>query len=119
MSLQIALDVANNDLILLEGGGIARVQDGRYTIQLVRNKLNTLLGEWLLDPRKGWLNLNDFKRNPDLFSIEIKAREVILSVQGVDNIDTMDLTLSKRVLTLTFTATTIYGGINLTIPWSL
>lgn len=119
MSLQIALDEATNDIIKLEGGGIVRVRDGRYTVQLVKNKLLTLLGEWRLDPTKGWINLDDFKRNPDLFDLEIRAKKVILSVHGMQRVDDMTLELSKRVLTLTFTATSIYGGINLTIPWSL
>lgn len=118
MSLQIALDDATNDIIKLDGGGIARVRDGRYTVQLVKNKLLTLLGEWALDPRIGWLNFDDFERNPDLFDIELRARQVILSVQGVQKIDSMQLVLSKRTLTVTFTATTIYGGISLSVPWS-
>lgn len=118
MSIQMALDEENNDLIMLEGGGIARVDTGRYVVQLVRCKLQTLLGEWVLDPRKGWVSLDDFKHNPDLFDLEMRAREIILGIDGVSSIDSMDLTLSKRLLTLTFVATTQYGGIDLTIPWS-
>ena len=98
MTVQMALSQAENDLILKDGGGIERVTDGRYTVQLVKNRLNTFLGEWLLNPTIGWLNFDDFERNPDLFDIEMRA---------------------KRVLTITFEATTIYGGIELTIPWSL
>lgn len=119
MSIQIALDEATNDIIKGENGGIVRVSDGRYTVQLVKSKLLTLLGEWLLDPRKGWLNFDDYKKNPDLFNIEIRARRVILSVQGVQIIDSMKLVLKKRALTLTFTATTIYGKIDLSVPWSI
>lgn len=118
MSLQIALDEATNDIIKLDGGGIARVRDGRYTVQLVKNKLLTLLGEWKLDPSKGWINFDDYKRNPDLFDLEVRARTVILGVHGVQKIDNMTLELSQRVLTLSFTATTVYGGISLTVPWS-
>lgn len=119
MSTQIALDAATNDIIKLEGGGIARVVDGRYTVQLVRSKLLTVLSEWRLDTRKGWVNLSYFKRSPDLFDIEMRARNIILSVKGVQKIDTLSISITKRVLTLSFTATTIYGGINLTIPWSI
>lgn len=118
MSVQIALDATTNDIIKLDGGGIARVNEGRYTIQLVKNKLLTLLGEWPLDPSKGWLNLEDYKRNPDLFDIEMRARQIILGVKGVLEIVTLSLALSQRILTLTFEANTIYGTINLTIPWS-
>lgn len=119
MSVHLALSSSTNDLILLEGGGVARVKDGRYTVQLVKNKLLTLLGEWRLDPRKGWINFDDFKRNPDLFDLEVRAKQVILSVQGVQKIDDMKLVLTNRKLTVTFTATTIYGGIELTVPWSM
>jgi len=119
MTQQIALDSATNDIIKLDGGGIARVVDGRYTVQLVKSKLLTLLGEWRLDTSKGWINYDDFKRNPDLFDIEFRARAVILSCKGVQKIDSFSLELSKRTLTVTFLATTIYGGIDLTIPWSM
>lgn len=119
MSIQIALDEATNDIIKLDNGNIARVKEGRYTVQLVKNKLQTILGEWLLDASKGWLNFNDFRRNPDLFDIEIRAKEVILSCKGVQSVDSINLKISNRVLNLTFVASTIYGVIELTIPWSL
>lgn len=119
MSTQMALGYETNDLIKVVGGGIARVDKGRFVVQLVKNKLLTTLGEWLLDPRKGWINLDDFRRNPDLFDIEIRVRNIILSVNGVQRIDTLNLDLSNRKLNLTFTATTIYGGIELDIPWSI
>ncbi len=119
MSQQIALDSATNDIIKLDGGGIARVADGRYTVQLVKNKLLTFLGEWKLNASKGWINYDDFKRSPDLFDIEFRARAIILSCKGVQKIDSLELVLSNRILQVTFQATTIYGGIELTIPWSI
>lgn len=119
MSVQIALGEATNDIIKADGGGIVRVDKGRYAVQLVKNKLLTLLGEWRLDPSKGWISFDDFTRNPDLFDLEVRAKQVILSVTGVQKIDTMELVLKKRALNLSFTATTIYGGIDLTVPWSM
>lgn len=119
MSIQIAVDSETNDIIKVEGGGIARVSDGRYTVQLLKAKLLTQLGEWKLDPRKGWINFDDYKRNPDLFNIEMRVRVLILNTKGVQKIDTMTLELGRnRVLILSFTATTIYGEISLTVPWS-
>lgn len=115
----MALDPATNDLILVEGGGIVRVSEGRYTVQIVKNKLLTLLGEYALDPTLGWINFDDFVKNPDLFDLEVRAKQVILSCKGVKSVDTMQLTLSQRKLTVQFTATTVYGGIDLAIPWSL
>ena len=119
MSVQLALDKSTNDLIKLQGGGLARVDSGRYVIQLVQNKLKTVLGEWLPDPSAGWVNIDDFVKNADLFSIELRARQVILETAGVQTIDTITLELSQRVLTLSFSATTIHGGIDVTVPWSL
>ena len=119
MTQQIALDTATHDIIKIDGGGIARTIDGRYTTQLVKNKMLTLLGEWNLDIRKGWINYDDFKRNPDLFDIEFRAREVILSCKGVQKINSLQLELHKRTLTVTFEATTVYGTIATTIPWSI
>lgn len=119
MTKQIALDDTTNDIIKLEGGGIARVRDGRYTVQAVNSKLLTMLGEYPLNRSIGWINYDDYKRNPDLFDIEMRARAVILSTKGVQTIDSMSLVLSNRVLNLSFTATTIYGGIKLAVPWSM
>ncbi len=117
MTIQIALDAATNDIIKTDKG-IARVDAGRYTTQLVKNRLLTYLGEWRLDPTRGWLSITDFEKNPDMFDIEVRATKVILETPGVNSVDYIDLSLSQRVLTLTFRATTVYGEIDLTIPWS-
>ena len=54
----------------------------------------------------------------DLFDIEMRARVIILGVDGVQEITSMELALVSRVLTLTFVAKTTYGEISLTVPWS-
>lgn len=119
MTRQLALDEKTNDLIRVEGKGFARVSDGRYVVQLAKNKLLTSLGEWKLDKSIGWLQREDYERNPDLFDIEMRAVKVLLSVPGLQSVDDIKLKLESRVLIITFNATTIYGGIDLTIPWSL
>lgn len=115
--MQLALDKDTNDLIKKAGGGVERVTDGRYTVQAVRSKLQTRLGEWILDSTVGWLNFSDYKKGYDLFDIETRARKIILQTKGVEVIDSMDLTVTNRKLLLTFSATTVYGVIDLTIPW--
>ena len=118
MSQQLALDLTNNDLILNPDGGVERVDEGRFVVQNVRSKLRTQLGEFLLNPYIGWINLEDFVKQYDLFDIEDRAREIILGTEGVSHIETIDLVVNQRVLTLTFQASTIYGMIDLTVPWS-
>lgn len=115
--MQLALNQKTNDLILKSGGGVERVVDGRYVVQSVRCKLQTLLGEWLPDPTKGWLNFEDFTHQYDLFDIETRARKIILGTRDVKEITSMTLDISDRVLMLQFSAKTIFGVINLTIPW--
>ena len=118
MTTQIAFDKSTNDIIL-SPTGIERVDKGRYVVQLVQARLRTSLGEWRLNTDLGWLNLDDFKRNPDLFDIEFRAKEIILSTTDVKSVESMSLELVDRILHLSFTAKTTYGLIDLTIPWGI
>jgi len=115
--MQLALDSKTHDLMKPVGGGVARVDKGRYTIQLVKCKLLTKLGEWALNTSLGWVSYDDYDRNYNLFDLELKATEVILSCVGVQTVDSIELEVKDRVLFITFKATTIYGEIDLTIPW--
>lgn len=117
MSIYLALDKTTGDLIKPVGGGVSRVDKGRFIVQQVQSKLRTILSEWVLNPTIGWVNLQDFERNFDAFSIETRARTIILGTEGVLSIDSLSSSYSKRILTLQFTARTIYGNIDLTIPW--
>jgi hypothetical protein len=117
--MYLALDKDSFDLILKEGGGVERVTDGRFVVQQVQSKLRAWLGEWLLDPSIGWLNEEDFKKNFNQANIERRARVIILGTQGVLSIISMDSSYSKRKLTLEFRANTIYGNIDITIPWGI
>jgi len=115
---QLALDKVTNDLFKPVGGGVTRVTDGRFVIQQVQSKLKTILGEWLLDSNVGWVNEKDFDRNYDLFDIENRARSIILSTQGVLNIINLTSTYNSRVLEIQFSARTIHGTIDITVPWN-
>jgi hypothetical protein len=114
----LALDKATGDLILPEGGGVARVTDGRFVVQQVQCKLRTWLGEWALDQGIGWLALTDFDRNYNRASIEKRARTIILNTQDVLKINSLSSTYSQRKLTLQFSAETKFGTIDVTVPWS-
>ena len=118
MSVQLALSSATNDLIFPVGGGVQRVDKGRFVVQQVKSKLNTWLGEWALHPLVGWVNASDFEKNYELFNLEDRARSIILATQGVDSVTSIDSNFSNRTLTINVVAMTIYGEINLTVPWS-
>jgi len=113
----LALNYATNDILLSPNGGVERVNDGRFIVQQVRCKLRTWLKEWLLDPRIGWLTVTDFEKNFDTFDIEDRARKIIINTDGVLSIDELSTSYSKRELTINFKARTIYGVIELSVPW--
>lgn len=115
--MQLALDKVTGDLIKPESGGVARTEEGRFVVQQVRSRLRTQLGEWVLDRSVGWLSVSDFEKGYDAFSIESRARAIILSTEGVLGITQLSTSYANRVFTLTFSAKTIYGVIDLTIPW--
>lgn len=117
MLAQLALGKCTNDLIIDPAGGIFRVCDGRFVIQQVQSKLNTVLGEWVLDRRIGFINQEDFEKNFDLFSIESRMVEIILGTKGVLSVEDIDTSFKNRVLTLNFKARTIYGLIDTEVPW--
>ena len=117
--IYLALEEGTNDLFKPVGGGVARTEEGRFIVQQVRSKLQTWLDEWALDPGIGWLSITDYEKNFDIFDIETRARVVILGTQGVKSISSLDSTYSSRTLTITFKAQTIYGEIDLTVPWNL
>jgi len=115
--MQLALNKGTNDLFKPDGGGVTRVSDGRFIVQQVQSRLRVFIGEWILDSSIGWLNAEDFDSNFSQFDIEDRARTIILTTQGVNNIVFIESTYSNRVLTLTFEAETIYGVVHTTIPW--
>jgi len=119
MSIHLALDKSTGDLVLADGGGVSRVEEGRFVVQQVQCKLRTGLTEWILDPTIGWLQLSDFEKGWDRFNIETRARKIILGTQGVLSVDSLTATYAARQLTIQFTARTIYGEISLTVPWGV
>jgi len=116
--MQLALNSSTHDLIKTTSGGVERVSDGRYTVQALKCKLKTGLGEWLLDPSLGWLDIEkDLVKNYDVFGLEVRAKEIILGTKYVKEITSIELEYSARVLTISFVAETIFGTIDMTIPW--
>lgn len=115
----LALSKETHDLIKPFGGGVSRVNEGRFVVQQVKSKLRTWLGEWALDPTRGWVNQEDFERNYSLADLERRARVIILETDGVLSIVSLISSYSNRKLTLEFKAKTKYGTIDLIVPWGV
>lgn len=116
--MHLALNQTTNDLYKPSGGGVSRVDKGRFVIQQVRSKLKTLLGEWILDSSVGWVNFTDFEKNQNIANIEDRARIIIINTQGVRSITSLSSVYKDRVLNVSFTAETIYGTISVDVPWN-
>lgn len=96
----------------------SRATDGRLVVQMVQSRLRLLLGEYVLSPTSGWLNVDDYKHNPDIYDIEARATKIILNTTGVLSLISMDSLMEDRILTITFKANTTFGVIDLSVPWS-
>ena len=83
-------------------GGVARVSDGRFTVQQTKSKLKSALDEWILDPTIGLLSIDDFNKNISIQDIELRALEIILGTQGVQSVIYLRATYSNRILTISF-----------------
>ena len=119
MSFYLALNRATHDIYKPDTGGATRVDRGRYTVQQCKVRLLTSLGEYILDPRLGFLNIRDFRKNYDQVGIEGRARNIILSTYGVKSIIFIRSIVLQREMNIAFRADTIFGEIELEVPWSL
>ena len=109
-----AEDIANGAI-----PGATRCDKGRYTVQQCKVRLLTALGEYVLDPRLGFLNITDFRKGYDQAGIESRARNIILSTHGVKSIIFIRSIVLQREMTIAFRADTIFGEVELEVPWTL
>ena len=109
--MHFALD-GNNDIVI--GRGAGRVDDSQYTLQLVKNRLLTLLGEWEFDRSIGlpWFTTL-LGANYDINVIETQVRNTILQTSGVASLVSLNIDVERtaRQATIRFEATTIYNTI--------
>lgn len=110
MSFNLKLD-ENNDIIV--GRQVARTGGLEYTAQLVKNRLLTFLGEWALDRSLGVPWTGVLERSYDISATKFAIQNIIQTTKGVKNLDSLNLKAdpSTRLLTVQFTATSIYGPI--------
>jgi len=110
----LKLDESNN--LVFNRGNMPLITGTEAVIQRVGNVLSYFYGEWFLDRNNGtpWYEVVFVKPyNANLIITVLKER--ILSVEGVDKITSFSLDSidpSTRQLTITFTASTIYGDIS-------
>jgi hypothetical protein len=108
----IAVDGSND--IIFKNGDLLFTSDISYG-ETVRSRLQaylkTFLGEWFLDDRRApvWgmpyyqRILTD--RRPTELELDTIFRSAILGTDGIQRVDSLELEIAKRVLTVTFEAT--------------
>lgn len=117
MAHNLKLD-SNNDIIV--GRGTSRVAGLEYTIQLVRNRLLTVLGEWKADPSRGlpWFSEIMVKAS-DLSLVEGLILTSIKDTPHVQDVLSINLNLDKgsRLLSVSFEALSDWGLFESNVPF--
>lgn len=113
----IALDI-NGDW-LVQNGDLQLIGDGPAIVQAVKIALQFFQGEWYLDESVGmpwWQSI--LIKNPDVGLVTAAFRKQILSVAGVQSIESLVLAwdIQSRVLTVTFEVQTNLGLLPGNIP---
>ncbi len=98
------LELENNDLILIDGA--------ERIAQQILITLRFFYGEWFLDLTDGTPYLEEILvKTPNLAHVRQIISEKILSVEGVDSLDslTLDYDVQKRNLVIEYETSTSYG----------
>ena len=101
---------SDNDIII--GRGTSRVEGLPFTIQLVKNRLLTVLGEWKANPSLGLPWFSDIMiKAPDLSLVEGLILNCIKETPHVLDVLSINLQLDKdnRILNVTFEALSDWG----------
>jgi hypothetical protein len=107
----LAIDPVSGDLII--GRGATRIAGVDYTAQLLRSRLQTLLGEWEQDTELGidWLGM--LGRKAPLLEIERKLRTLILETSDVKAIVSLTIVPDYRYrkLAIDFVVLSTFGTV--------
>ncbi len=108
----LAIDPTTGDLVI--GRGAARVSGVTYVAQLLRSRLQTLLGEWEQDTSLGidWLGM--LGRKAPVLEIERKLRTLIQETNNVRAIISLNINPDYRTrkLSVDFVVISTYGTIS-------
>ena len=111
MAYDLAMDINNHDLVLLNGD-LMCIDNAERVAQQIKVTLCFWYGEWFLDTTDGTPYLEYILvKNPNPSHIRQILSERIKSVQGVRNLLSMDIlyNVRKRTLDVEYKADTDYG----------
>lgn len=111
MAYDLAENIATGDL-LLQNNDLIIIDNAERVAQQILITLRFWFGEWFLDTTQGVPYLEYILvKNPNENHIRQILTESILSVEGVDTVDNMELDFDvrNRKMAVTYTATTDYG----------
>ena len=105
----------NHDIII--GRQAARTSGLEYTAQLVKCRLLTFMGEWALDRALGVPWAGVLERSYDISALKFAIQNTIQTTNGVKSLDSLELKANPdtRLLSVKFSATSIYGKIGLEV----
>lgn len=105
---------ANNDLYIAKDGRLAVLTGVDAVQQACEQAVKAILGEMVFSADTG---MPDFQLiwdgNPNIGQYEAYLRQTILSVDGVEAITTLQISVQGDILMYTATIQTIYGGATL------
>ena len=107
----LAEDIATGDL-LLKDGDLMIIDNAERVAQQILITLRFWFGEWFLNTGQGVPYLEYILiKNPNINHVRQILTEAILSVEGVQSIDSMELDFDERNrrLYVEYAATTNYG----------
>lgn len=111
LAYDIALNIASNDLVI-KNNDLILIDNAERVAQQVLITLRFWLGEWFLDTREGVPYLEYvLVKNPNMNHIRQILAEKIQSVEGVNNIVSLDFDFRRitRELYVNFEIDTDYG----------
>lgn len=111
LAYDIALNIASNDLVI-KNNDLILIDNAERVAQQVLITLRFWLGEWFLDTRQGVPYLEYvLVKNPNMNHIRQILAEKIQSVEGVNNIVSLDFDFRRitRELYVNFEIGTDYG----------
>lgn len=99
---------------IMVGRRIGRVGGAEYVAQLVKCRVQTFLGEWPIDPSIGMPWKSILEKGYNINIIYASIHNTIATTSGVKSVTSLQIAQDRKIrqLQVTYTATTIYGGVS-------